>query len=164
MELAWGEQKHWLIPLVDGEPSSDKEKIITLYPIVDGTMQLNPTKGDKKEAIVEGGDVEAVRYSKNKNQVQFEMRKGLDNGENRKELLEHNDGIVPGEYQYLCQPENPKVEGLKIDRCIVSIEDTYNAADGARWRFTLDALKPKFGNQVKSEIIQDPTAAIEAKS
>ena len=66
---------------------------------------------------------------------------------------------MPGEYEYLCQPENAEVQGIRIDRCVVSCEDTLNMTDGGRWKYTIDALKPKTGNSVKWEVIEDPTSS-----
>ncbi len=156
MELAWGKNKHWLIPLVDGVP--DKTKAIVIPTPVDGTLQLNTTKGDKQEALIEGGETEAVKYKRNKYAVEFEIRQGNEDGTPRKKPIEDSDGVIDGEYQYLCQPENPAVEGLEIDRCIVSCEDSLNMSDGGRWKYTIDALTPKEGDTVKWAIITDPTA------
>lgn len=157
MELAWGKNKHWLIPLVNGEP--DKTKAIVIPSAADGTLNLTPTKGDKMEALIEGGEVEAVKYKKNKYLVEFEIRQGNEDGTPRKKPVEDTDGVVDGEYQYLCQPENQEVEGIQIDRCVVSCEDSLNMSDGGRWKYTIDALKPKEGNTVKWAKITDPTSA-----
>ncbi len=146
MELAWGKNKHWLEKIANGEPSGT---FIELPTPVEGTYQLNPTKGDKKEALVEGGDVEAVKYNKNKYDVQFEIRQGNEDGTPRKKPIEDADGVIDGEYRYISQPENTAVEGIVIDRCVVSCEDSLNMTDGGRWKYTIDALKPKAGNQVK---------------
>lgn len=146
MELAWGKNRHWLNKLVNGKPSDTYIEIPTP---VDGTLQLTATKGDKKEATVEGGDVEAVKYNKNKHAVEFEIRQGNDDGTPRKKPIEDEDGVIAGEYRYICQPENTEVEGIVIDRCVVSCEDSLNMTDGGRWKYTIDALKPTEGNQVK---------------
>lgn len=154
MELAWGKNKHWLRKLVNGEPTGEP---ITIPTPVEGTLQLNPTKGDKKEALIEGGEPEATKYNKNKYEVAFEIRQGNEDGTPRKKPVEDEDGVVEGEYQYLCQPENKEVEGIKIDRCVVSCEDSLNMNDGGRWKYTLSVLKPKAGKMVKWEKITEPT-------
>lgn len=68
------------------------------------------------------------------------------------------DGVVAGEYAYRCQPENADVEGLQVDRCVVSCEDSLNMSDGGRWKYTLDVLKPTSGNQIKWAVIADPSS------
>lgn len=146
MELAWGKCRHWLNKLTNGEPS---ESYIEIPTPADGTLQLTPTKGDKKEALVEGGDTEAVKYAKNKHAVVFEIRQGNEDGTPRKKPIEDEDGVISGEYRYICQPENTNVEGIVIDRCVASCEDSLNMSDGGRWKYTVDALKPKTGTQVK---------------
>lgn len=35
------------------------------YVPVEGSTKLTPTKGEKKEAMVEGGENEAIKYAKN---------------------------------------------------------------------------------------------------
>lgn len=153
MELAWGKNKHWISKLVNGEPST----WIAIPTPVEGTLQLNPTKGDKKEATIEGGETEAVVYNRNKYAVEFEIRQGNEDGTPRKKPVEDEDGVVAGEYAYRCQPENTDVEGLQIDRCVISCEDSLNMSDGGRWKYTLDVIKPKAGNQIKWAVITDPT-------
>ena len=157
MDLAWGKNKHWLRKLSNGENNTNPW--IAIPTPAEGTLQLNPTKGTKQEAKIEGGELEAVRYGKNTQQVIFEIRQGNEDGTPRKKPVEDFDGVVPGEYEYLCQPENAEVQGIRIDRCVVSCEDTLNMTDGGRWKYTIDALKPKTGNSVKWEVIEDPTSS-----
>lgn len=154
MELAWGKCRHWLTKLVNGEPTGTTVEIPAP---ADGTLQLNPTKGDKKEAVIEGGEVEAVKYNKNKYEVQFEIRQGNEDGSPRQKPVEDADGVIEGEYRYVCQPENTDVEGIVIDRCIASCEDSLNMSDGGRWKYTIDAMKPKKGTTVKWAKITAPT-------
>lgn len=154
MELAWGKCKHWISKLNDGAPSTWVE----IPTPAEGTLQLNPTKGDKKEAIIEGGETEAVVYNRNKYTVEFEIRQGNEDGSPRKKPVEDVDGVVAGEYAYRCQPENADVEGLQVDRCVVSCEDSLNMSDGGRWKYTLDVLKPTSGNQIKWAVIADPSS------
>ncbi len=157
MELAWGKNKHWLRKL--SKETNNTNPWIPLFTPVEGTLQLNPTKGQKQEAKIEGGEMEAIKYAKNTQQVVFEIRQGNEDGTPRKKPVDDIDGVVAGEYEYLCQPENPEVEGIKVDRCVVSCEDSLNMTDGGRWKYTIDVLKPKTGNSVKWEVIEDPTAS-----
>lgn len=154
MELAWGKCRHWLTKLVNGKPNGTT---VEIYTPADGTLQLNPTKGDKKEAIIEGGEVEAVKYNKNKYAVEFEIRQGNEDGTARKKPVEDIDGVIEGEYQYVCQPENTEVEGIVLDRTVVSCEDSLNMSDGGRWKYTIDAMKPESGATVKWNKIVAPT-------
>ena len=60
--------------------------------------------------------------------------------------VEDTDGVITGEYAVKLQPEDKTVEGIIIDRSVLSLEDTYDT-DNA------DVLKPKTGNQVKFEVV-----------
>lgn len=153
MELAWGKCKVWTSKLSNGNPTTWNE-----WPTpVENTTNLTPSKGDKKEAKIEGGDNEAVKYNKNTYLAELEIRQGNDDGTPRKKPVEDVDGVVEGEYALRVQPENAEVEGFIFDRCVISCEDSWNSEDGGRWKYTFDALKPKEGNTVKWQVVKDPT-------
>lgn len=162
MELAWGKCRVFTAKLTSGTPGEYKE-----WPTpVEDSLQLNPTKGDKLEATVEGGEPEATRRKRNKHEVVFEIRQGNEDGTPRKKPYDDVDGVIDGEFCLLIQPENIEVEGIKIDRCVISCEDSLNMADGGRWKYTFDVLKPTTGNQVKWEKITVPSniAKVNAKA
>lgn len=116
---------------------------------VENSTKLTPTKGSKIEAKVEGGENEDVRYAKNTYMFEFELRAA----KGRKKPVEDNDGIIEGEYSIKLQPEDKTVEGIIIDRGTLSMEPTYDTENGTKWKYTLDALKPKVGNTVKFEVV-----------
>lgn len=121
------------------------DKWIKLPDPVEDSTQLETTKGNKTEAKVEGGENEAVRYAKNTYALTFNIRAAA----GRKKFVADSDGIIDGEYSLVLVPENPEAPGLKIDRGTLSVEDTWTSADGGIWAYTLDALKPENGDQVK---------------
>ena len=51
------------------------------------------------------------------------------------------------------QPEDPTVEGIVIDRSVMSMEETFDTENGKKWKYTFDVLKPSTGNQVKHEVV-----------
>lgn len=113
---------------------------------VENSTKLTPTKGEKKEAKVEGGEVEAVKYAKNTYVFEFEVRAA----QGRTKPIEDADGVVEGEYAFRLTPENAECDGFLIERAIVSLEETYDTAEGKKWKYTTDVLKPASGSQVKS--------------
>lgn len=116
------------------------------YDPVENSTKLTPTKGEKKEAKVEGGENEAVKYAKNTFVFEFEVRAA----KGRTKPIEDSDGVVDGEYAVRLTPEDPTVEGILIDKATVSVEETFDTAEGKKWKYTFDVLKPVEGNQVKS--------------
>ena len=130
---------------------------MTEHPIVENSAKLTPTKGTKKEAKVEGGDNEAVKYNKNTYVFEYEVRVM----EGRVPCIGDNDGLVDGEYALQLIPENPAVSGFMIDRAVVSVEDTWDAENGAKKKYTFDVLVPEQGNQVKwgVQVDKNPIAA-----
>lgn len=115
------------------------------YDPVENSTKLTPTKGEKKEAKVEGGENEAVKYAKNTFVFEFEIRSAL----GRSKPIPDNDGVVEGEYAFRLTPEDIACEGILIDRSVVSVEETFDTAEGKKWKYTVDVLKPATGNQVK---------------
>lgn len=111
----------------------------------ENSTTLTPTKGDKKEATIEGGENEDVKYGKNKYALVYTIRRNTD----RKKPMKDVDGIVEHRYAVFVQPENYKVPGPKIDLSVVSLEDPFDTTDGGQLTYTHDALKPASGNTVK---------------
>lgn len=111
----------------------------------ENSTQLTPTKGDKKEATIEGGENEDVKYGKNKYALVYSIRRNTD----RKKPMKDVDGIVGHRYAVFVQPENFNVPGPKIDLSTVSLEDPFDTTDGGQLTYTHDALKPETGNTVK---------------
>lgn len=147
MELSWGKPTIKIGKLGDGgkAPSS----WIDIPTPVENSTKLTPTKGAKKEAKIEGGENEAVKYAANTYTFEFEIRAG----KGRAKPVEDVDGVISGEYAVKLQPEDPTVEGIVIDRSTMSMEETFDTDNGKKWKYTFDVLKPAIGNQVKHEVV-----------
>lgn len=128
-----------------------------LFPeAVEGSLALNTTKGEKKEAKVEGGGVEAVKYGKNTYALEASFRRGLDSKGKTITFPTDNDeldGVVDGVYALRVQPEDKTAGGLTVMEVIISTEDTFTAADGAIKKFSFDFIKP----EPESDGTQKPT-------
>ena len=142
--LKWGK------PLIEWAPSTNGEAGTgaswKAFPeIKKDTAKLNIAKGDKKEALEEGGGVVDVRYGTGKNTLVLTIY--LQKGAERP--IEHNDGIVPGEYAVRITPEDATMEGYLMDRCSVTAEEEWTAEEGGLITYTFEGLKPKAGKVVK---------------
>lgn len=114
-------------------------------PVEDST-ELTTEKGEKKEAKIEGGEYEDVKYDKNTYALALRIRMA----KGRTQPIPSADGVVEHNYAVMVQPEDPTVpSGISIDKSNVSCEETYTADEGGAWTYTFDALKPATGNQVK---------------
>ena len=147
MELSWGKPTIKIGKLGDGgkAPSS----WIDIPTPVENSTKLTPTKGTKREAKIEGGENEAVKYTANTYTFEFELRAG----KGRAKPVDDVDGIISGEYAVKLQPEDSTVEGIVIDRSTMSMEETFDTENGKKWKYTFDVLKPATGNQVKHEVV-----------
>lgn len=147
MILSWGLPRQFLRKRSETTPNTNP--IIELCDPVENSTTLTTTKGEKKEAKVEGGGVEAVKYGKSTYAMATAIRSGVVDGNVRKKPLSDDDGVIEGEYEYWLMPENPAAPGLYIARCAVSVEDTWNASDGGQWAYTMDAMKDPEHKQIE---------------
>lgn len=145
MVISWGKNKVTLTKLVNGAvPTTDAVKH-EFTNIVDGSTQLSTEKGDKMEALIEGGEAEAVKYKRSKYSLEFQYRLGS----NRAYPLDGNDGVINDEYQVKVEAvEDDSAPNCTIARCAVSYEDTYTAEDGFMRSYLCESLKPETGKQI----------------
>lgn len=149
--LSWGKPKIWIGKRgeMDAEPSS----WIEVPTPVENSTVLTPTKGEKKEAKIEGGENEAVKYAKNTYALTFQIRAAKD----REKPVEDVDGTIEGEYALKLQPEDPTAPGLDIAKGVLSMMPSYSSEDGIMWEYTLDVLVPKEGgDSIKFEAVTSP--------
>lgn len=145
--LAWGKPTIKAKKLnASGAPTGGWIDVHT--PVLNST-KLSVTKGEKKEAKVEGGDNEAVRYAANNYILEFSVRQV----DGRNDWVEDVDGIVSGEYLIALQPENPRMKGVKLDRCVISVEDDFSSEEGFIKKYACDVLKPPAGAKCKREVV-----------
>lgn len=141
--LSWGKPKIEFGLLGDGDtlPTVWKE----MPEIVEDTSKLIPTKGEKREATGEGGEVIDIRHKRNK--YLFECEVFVKKGDVKP--IADNDGIVTGKYAVRLTPEDDTLEGFIMEKTTVSAEETWSSADGKRWKYSFDGLKPSSGNILK---------------
>lgn len=148
--LAWGKPKiEFAAVTADGAaPTTWKE----MPEIVTDTTKLNSEQGEKKEAIAEGGDVVDVRYSKSKYSLEFELF--VKKGDTKP--IEDEDGVIVGGYAVRLTPEDPACQGFCMDNASVAVLETWSSADGSRWKYTFNGMKPKAGKILKPYIAATP--------
>jgi hypothetical protein len=142
LPLAWGACSGFARKYADdGTKGTEWVKFTT---IVEDSATLDTTEGDKTEATIEGGDVEAVRYTKNKYALSFEERMGSKHSNK----LSAVDGVVSGTYEFVLIPtENANAPGIYIPRANAAVSESYTAADGIKEKYTFDALKNDLGSK-----------------
>lgn len=150
--LSWGKCKIWIGKLGDSDaaPSSWTE---VPTPVENSTV-LTGTKGDKTEAKVEGGEVEAVKYGKNTYTLTFNIRAA----KGRAKPVEDKNGTIEGNYAIKLQPEDATVEGLDIKKTTLSMLPSFSTAEGTIWQYTADVLLPADGSDaIDFAVVTAPT-------
>lgn len=141
--LSWGK------PTVEvgtlGANGTAPETWTALPEIVQGTAQLTTEQGNKTEAIAEGGDIVDVRFDKSK--YTFELELFVKKGDEKPIVDE--DGIILSNYAVRLTPEDPTTEGFVMDKTNVACTETWTSADGKRWKYTFNGLKPATGKILK---------------
>ena len=151
--LSWGKPRIFVAPIENGVEGTWLE----VKTPVENTTKLTTTKGDKKEAKVEGGEVECVKYNRNTYALEFEIRIGLENdGTVTVPPFDDEDGIIQTTYAVKVQPENASVPGLYIKNSVVSLEDSWDAENGKINRYTCDVVKATTGKSMETIVIATP--------
>lgn len=145
MVLSWGGPtiRIWKC-LADGTlPERNTWKVMP--EIVNGTTQLNTEEGETTEAIDEDGNVVDVLKKASKFTLAFTLfgKKG------DKKPIADVDGVIEAEYGIEVTPHDPNCIGIRMDKCRVSVVETFTAADGVYWAYTFSGLKPTGGNICK---------------
>lgn len=151
--LSWGKPRIFIAPIesgVEGEWAEVKTP-------VENSTKLTTTKGDKKEAKVEGGENECVKYNRNTYALEFGIRIGLENdGSVTVPPFEEVDGVIQTTYAIKVQPENPDVPGLYIKNAVISLEDTWDAENGKINNYSCDVVKATSGKSMETTVIVTP--------
>jgi hypothetical protein len=135
--ISWGKPNIKVAPVSNGIFGA----IIEFPTPVQDSTQLTTEKGNKLEAPLEGGELADVRYDKNKYTCELELYKTK--GSNKP--IEDDNGVIEQEYALFLIPEDPTNEGFIMRRSSVSVEDTWAANIGHKWKYIFEALKPVSG-------------------
>lgn len=127
-----------------GKPTLKIDGVALAYTPVEDSTELQTTKGDKREAKIEGGENEAIKYKKSTYAVVFNIRKAG----GRTLPFEVHDGVVAGTHKFELIPEDVGAPGFSIEEVVISVDDTFTTADGAIWAIQCDAIKPATGDTI----------------
>lgn len=117
-------------------------------PVQDST-ELTTTKGEKKEAKIEGGENEDVKYERNTYSLAASIRAAKD----RKKPFDDADGVIDGNYAFVLIPEDPTNRGFVFRKSVISAADSFTAADGGVWEYVVDAIKDGAHDQITWGVI-----------
>lgn len=142
--VSWGRPTLEVCKLVNGEISTTPAWKTLQTPVVD-TSKLNTEKGEKNEIILEGGDIFATRYSKNK--YSFECQIPVAAGDLK--AIEDEDGVIVDEYALRLTPEIEGADGWLMEKTAVSVIENWDSKVGSTRTYTFDGIKPKAGKILK---------------
>lgn len=149
--LSWGKCTISYTTSTNGAPGASAAWTELDTPKEDST-RLTPNAGAEIQATEEGGamvDFRRAKYTYDLETTLFVKKGGT-------RPFTDVDGIVSGEYALRIVPEDATCEGIQIDRCVISLEDNYTAADGKTIVLRAKVLKPASGNQVKPYTVTPP--------
>ena len=134
MNISWG------VPTIKVTKIGGGSPIVFPTP-VDGSTQLSTEKGDKMEALIEGGEAEAIKYKRGKYTLEFQIRLGSNDGVKREFPVDGLDGVVDGEYALELSAEDEGAPGFKFAKSVCSYEDSYTSEDGIIRTYQFESLK-----------------------
>lgn len=139
-KLSWGKPRLFVKDL----DTANSPWVELATPVQDST-ELQPTKGDKMEAPIEGGQNEDVKYKRSTYALVYNIRKA----KGRTIPFGTIDGVCEHRFAFMLMPEDETNIGIYLGETTVTIDDTFTAADGAIWAIQHDAIAPASGNTVK---------------
>lgn len=139
--VKWGKPTIEICQLENGEIPAEAVWKKLDNPVEDST-QLTTTKGNVLEARGEGGELIDSYTRPSTYTVAFELfaKRGAE------KPVEDADGVVKDEYAFRLTPEDSTLPGFILKKCSVTVEDTFAANIGEKWKYTFTALKPSTGN------------------
>jgi hypothetical protein len=141
--LSWGKPKVEIG--VVGANGAAPTTWTVLPEIVQDSTQLTSEQGEKIDAMEEGGGI--VDSRRKANSYSLTLTLFVKKGDSKP--IEDIDGIIADNYAVRLTPEDSETEGFIMDKTTVSVTETWNSADGKRWAYTFDGLKPKEGKVLK---------------
>lgn len=138
--LSWGKPTVEFTESVGGAPA-EGATWTAMPEIVEDTATLETTEGELIEATQEGGAVVDSRRKANK--YKFSVELFVKKGDTKP--IADVDGVIAKNYAVRVTPEDPECEGFLFDNSNVSVVETWTSANGKRWRYTFDAIRPKTG-------------------
>ncbi len=138
--LSWGKPRIFVKDL-----DTQNADWVELNTPVEDSTELQPTKGDKMEAPIEGGENEEEKNKDTKYAVVYNIRKY----KGRTLAIGTKNGVASKHYAFLLQPEDPTNLGFYAEKTSVSVDDTFTPADGAIWAVEHSALAAASGNTIK---------------
>lgn len=139
--ISWGRPKIEIVKWTAGATSCPSVGWATVPNPKEDSTELVPTKGDKKEAYGEGGEIIDVKYKRSKYELTFELY--VKKGESQPiPEADIDDGVVNDIYGIRITPEDTTLEGICMPKCSVSVDTLYTAADGKRLAYTFSGIRP----------------------
>lgn len=130
--LDWGKCKIVL--------DKDTENEIVIEDVVDGSTSLQTTQGDKTEAKIEGGEVIATRYQRNKYALQFQ--------EYGQPSIDSQDGVVSGIHSVTLINCDEAVEfEVFTIKAVINVQPNWTSQYGTVTQYTCDAVR-QAGNTI----------------
>lgn len=138
--LSWGKCKAVVTPLsgygVSDENEDGIQTAITFKSIVQNSTSLETAEGEKTEARIEGGGLEAMLQGEDTYTLTFQERIG---SEDQVRLINRN-GVVDGIFQIDIIPANRAAKKLTVCHASAHVALSYSSADGIIATYTFTSL------------------------
>jgi hypothetical protein len=141
--LTWGKPTLEIAPITDGTIGTYTE----LATPVESSTKLTTTKGSALEAKEEGGAVVDKKYKANSYALEFELFAK----DGASKPISDTNGVISSMYAIRLTPEDSSLTGYLLAKCNVSVEDTWDADNGGKWKYTFEGLLPDDDTAILAE-------------
>ncbi len=136
--------------------SSTTSTALTVPTPVQNSTTLSTERGEKHEALIEGGGNEAVRFDKGKFTLEFEVRFAKDRVMPLSDVS--HDGAINGEWKItVADADDNTAPKMTMNSGKGSYEDMLDQDDGARRHYYFDSEALASGDQITWANIGTPS-------
>jgi hypothetical protein len=160
-QISWGKPRIFIG--AKGAISSTAKFYQELSTPVDGSTNLTANDGDKKEALIEGGEAEA----KKQNAATYELTMQVRMAKDRKLPFALHDSstdagandYTKGEVSIILQPQDKQAPGFLVEAASVAIKETFTSEEGAVWEMTFYPVVNSGHDAVQWKTVTVPTVS-----
>lgn len=160
-QISWGKPRIFIG--AKGALSTTAKYYQELSTPVDGSTNLTANDGDKKEALIEGGEAEATKQ----NAATYELTMNVRMAKDRKLPFALHDSTTgaaanaytKGEVSIILQPEDPEAPGFLVEAASVAIKETFTSEEGVVWEMTFYPVVNDSHDAIQWKTVTVPNAS-----
>lgn len=157
-QISWGKPRIFIGP--KGALSTTAKQYEELSTPIEGSTTLTANQGDKKEALIEGGESECTKFNAATFELTMQVRMAKDRTlPSALRKAANSQEFTSGEVGIILQPEDAEAPGFLVEAASVSVIESFNSDEGAVWEFTFAPVVNDSHEAVQWKTVTLPTVS-----